>query len=296
MTPGIICLDKPEGLTSFAAVSRLRRITGIKKAGHAGTLDPMATGVLPVMTSGATRFIDFLESHEKGYTATVQLGVTTDTLDMTGAVLHSKKTSVEREELLNTLEAFNGVITQLPPMYSAVHVDGRRLYELARKGIEVERTPRQVEIFKLELIDFDFDTQSFSIDVLASKGTYIRSLANDIGEKLSCGASLSSLRRTKACGFSLHDAVTFEQLESFDDISKITLPVESALSHFPKVTVSSPQATRFTNGGGLDLQRLKLKNPRGIYRVFSPDNIFLGLGEADTENGIMTVKKILVQN
>lgn len=293
MQTGIICLDKPKDMTSFGAVARLRRITGIKKAGHAGTLDPMATGVLPVMLSGATRFIDFLPSQEKGYLATVRLGVTTDTLDITGTIIRETAPLVSETALRQALDPFRGEILQVPPMYSALHIDGERLYDLARKGIEVERQARPITIHKLVLQHFDKETMEFTIDVLASKGTYIRSLAADIGEALGCGATLVSLRRTLACGFSLREAVTLEQLAQ-EDFHAFLLPVDEALTVYPAVTVTEAQSVRFENGGGLALDRLRDVGEPGYYRVYSPDSRFLGLGEILPDQDEMVVRKRLV--
>ena len=198
---GIICLDKPEGISSFFAVKKASRLLGIKKAGHTGTLDPMATGVLVIMLGHCTRFIDFLPESEKSYTARVLLGKSTDTLDITGNVLSKKPVNVTESELLKTCERFLGEIEQIPPMYSALQKDGVRLYDLARKGIEVEREARKINIKELKV--YDFDGTSFSMDVTCSAGTYIRSLAFDIGESLGVGACLTSLRRTSANGFSI---------------------------------------------------------------------------------------------
>lgn len=296
MKPGIICLDKPENMTSFSAVARVRRIAETKKAGHAGTLDPMATGVLPVMLSGATRFIEFLETHEKSYTACVKLGITTDTLDITGTITSTLPSSVERGELETVLEKFKGTIMQLPPMYSAVHSGGKRLYELARSGIEIEREAREINISKLELIDFNVSEQCFTIDVTASKGTYIRSLAHDIGQVLGCGAVLTSLRRTYACGFHIENCITLDELEKRkSELDSIIIPIENALVHYPSVNVSSMQAQRFKNGGELDIARIRLNSGEGMYRVFSDKNEFLGLGITDMNKNALTVKRILVR-
>lgn len=189
-------------MTSFSAVARARRITGEKKAGHAGTLDPMATGVLPVLFGGATRFMEFLPVQDKGYRAHIRLGLTTDTLDTTGTVLTRSEPHVTREQLEQALCGFRGAILQVPPMYSALSKNGVRLYELARRGEEVERPARPVTVYRLELMAFDEQAQEFEIDVFCSKGTYIRSLADDIGRALGCGAAMSALRRSYAAGFS----------------------------------------------------------------------------------------------
>lgn len=292
---GIICLDKQEHMTSFSAVARARRIVGEKKAGHAGTLDPMATGVLPVLLGGATRFMEFLPVHDKGYRARVRLGVTTDTLDTTGTVLTRSEVHVTKEQLERALCAFRGDILQVPPMYSALSKDGVRLYELARRGEEVERPARPVTIYRLELTEFD--GQEFEIDVLCSKGTYIRSLADDIGRALGCGAAMSALRRTYAAGFSLADCITLDMLAEFAQdgaISQCVIPLERALAAYPSLSVTQAQAVRFANGGALDAGRLRFAEKRdGLYRVYSPGQRFLGLGELPVDGDELKVRRVL---
>lgn len=280
---GIICLDKQEHMTSFSAVARARRITGEKKAGHAGTLDPMATGILPVLFGGATRFMEFLPVHDKGYRARIQLGMTTDTLDTTGTVLTRSGVRVSKAQVEQALAAFRGDILQVPPMYSALSKNGVRLYELARRGEEVERQARPVTIYRLELTEFDGQTQECTLNVLCSKGTYIRSLADDLGRMLGCGAVMSGLRRTYAAGFSLEDCVTLDTLSELAQQGKLSqcmIPLERALAAYPSLSVTQAQAVRFANGGALDADRLRFAEKRdGLFRVYSPDERFLGLGE-----------------
>ncbi len=292
---GIICLHKPQDMTSFMAVKRASRILGVKKAGHTGTLDPMATGVLVIMLGHCTRFIELLPEHRKSYTARVKLGITTDTLDITGEILSKKPVSVTKEQLLNVAEKFKGEILQTPPMYSAIKKDGERLYDLARKGIEIERESRKITIEKLEI--YDFDGNEFSMDVTCSAGTYIRSLCDDIGMELGCGAVMTTLCRTEANGFSVENAVTLEELEklvSENRVDAIITPVEKALTSYPEITVTSPQANRFHNGGALSYERLHGDYDIGIYRVYSPEKKLLGLGEILTEKGELTVRRVLI--
>lgn len=289
---GIICLNKPKGITSFAAVAAVRRILGVKKVGHAGTLDPMATGVLPIFVGGSTRFIELLPDHSKGYTADVRLGVTTDTLDITGEVLSEKEVNITKEKLVNVLSGFRGNIMQTPPMYSAIQKDGVRLYELARKGVEIEREKRSVNISKLELLNFDGKTD-FKIDVMCSKGTYIRSLADDIGKELGCGAVLTELCRTFAAGFSIENSVTLEELEEKKDTPPL-IGVSEALKDYEKIFVTPKQAVRFSNGGGLELARLKNPCKSGFYRVFSGKK-FLGVGEITDGGDSLAVKRVYVE-
>lgn len=294
---GFICLDKGEGMTSFYAVRKMRNIIGEKKAGHGGTLDPMATGVLPVAFGAATRFLELFPTHDKAYEASIKLGVTTDTLDITGNVLSENESSVKEEELLSVLSLFRGRIKQVPPMYSAIQKDGKRLYELARQGIEIEREEREIEIYSLELLSFDEKEQTFSISVECSAGTYIRSLSSDIGEKLGCGAVMTALRRTKALGFSLSDCVTLEELEErmkSGETENILHRVEEVIA-YDKLIVSSAQAKRFHNGGELETIRLKQKTEKcTLYRVFSQTGEFVGIGETDEENLNLTVKRVYV--
>ena len=293
---GIICLDKPCDMTSFMAVKRASRLLGVKKAGHTGTLDPMATGVLVIMLGHCTRFIELLPEHKKSYTARVKLGLTTDTLDITGEILSESEVNVTLQQLLSVAEKFKGEILQTPPMYSALKKDGERLYDLARKGIEIERESRKITIEKLEI--YDFNGTEFSMDVTCSAGTYIRSLCDDIGRDLGCGAVMTELRRTEANGFCIEKSVTLEELEklvSENRVDEVITSVETALMSYPEINVSKPQANRFQNGGELGYERLHGDFPVGIYRVYSPDREFLGLGEILTEKGDLTVRRVLVK-
>ncbi|MBR3835474.1 MAG: tRNA pseudouridine(55) synthase TruB [Clostridia bacterium] len=293
---GFIFLDKPEGITSFTAVNKTRRILGIKKAGHTGTLDPMATGVLPIMLGGATRFSQYLPTHDKSYRARILLGTVTDTLDTTGEVLETREVNVASEELHSAVMSFVGDIKQLPPMYSAVSKNGVRLYKLARQGIEIEREARDVTIHSIEIIT-ELENNEFEIDVSCSAGTYIRSLAADIGEKLGCGAVISALRRTKANGISIDKTVTFEELEKAVEagmVENLIAPCDEMLSAYPSVRVSEKQAVYFSNGGALDLNRVKDKTTVGLCLVYSPSGKLMGLGNIDREAGELKVERILV--
>ena len=282
---GILIVDKPAGFTSFDVVAKLRGMTKMRKIGHAGTLDPAATGVLPVFLGGATRFIDLLPNHGKRYTATFLLGITTDTQDTTGTTLKTRPVEVGEAEVSAALSSFVGKGKQIPPMYSAVKQDGKRLYELARQGIEVERKPRAIEIRELNLLVSDPVAGRYTIDVFCSKGTYIRTICHDLGEKLGCGAALESLRRTVACGLFLESAHTLDQLQGLadrGDFSSALLPVESALAAYPRFDLDEQQAARFLNGVRLPLDDLPYVAPqnRSHVRIFGPDAHFLGLGAA----------------
>lgn len=285
---GIICVNKEKDITSFGVVAKLRGITGEKKAGHTGTLDPMATGVLPVMFGGATRFLNFLPDSDKGYRATFKLGMTTDTLDITGEVTSQSEVVVSVDDVKRVMRDFVGVIDQIPPMFSAKSVDGVRLYDLAREGKIVEREACKVEIKNLDLVSFDDNEHIYQIDVLCSKGTYIRSLIDDIGKKLGCGAVMTELCRTKAMGFDLSNCVTLAELQERKDSGKgfddVLIDIERMFDCYKKVRVSPAQSTRFFNGGALDINRVQ-KNimPDEICAVYSDKNEFLGLGQRQSE-------------
>ncbi len=289
---GIIPLYKGQNITSFFAVSKVRRIVGEKKAGHTGTLDPNATGVLPVALGGATRFIELLPTHRKAYKATFKTGLRTDTLDIWGTVLETCEKKVTFEEVLKAVENFKGEIMQLPPMYSALKKDGVRLYELARQGKEVERTPRKCEIY--ELVLEEGENGEFSLYCECSAGTYIRTLINDIGDALGTGATMTSLERTYACGVELKDCCTLEELTALQEsgnIEKALIPVDKLLECYPAVTVTDNQAVRFKNGGDLMSERVKGLKSFGLYRVYGL-NQFLGLGEFSEGSDSLKVKRV----
>lgn len=290
---GIILIDKPKDFTSFDVVAKVRRICGEKKCGHSGTLDPMATGVMTILLGGATRFCELLPSHDKAYVAKLKLGTTTDTLDVTGKVLEERQVTASTEDFVAVCDDFRGEITQVPPMYSAISVNGRRLYDLARQGIEVERPERQVTIRKLDILSSDEENNEYEIYVECSSGTYIRTLIADIGEKLNCGAVMTDLRRVKANGFTIQQTVTLEQLEkaaSEGEVSDLLIPVESAYKSYESLTVTEAQAKRFSNGGDLLTERLKNCKGNGLYKVLDPNEKFLGLGEIDGGNSLKVVR------
>ncbi len=287
---GIIPLKKEENITSFFAVNKVRRIIGEKKCGHTGTLDPNATGVLPIAVGGATRFIELLPTHKKAYKATFKTGFCTDTLDIWGTVTESFDKKVSFEEIENIINDFKGEIMQLPPMYSAIKRDGVRLYELARQGIEVERAPRKCEIYQLSVEENG--AEEYSLYCECSAGTYIRTLISDIGEKLDCGATMTSLSRTFACGIELSECFTLDelaQLQEKGEIEEAIIPLEKLLMEYPEIQVTENQATRFSNGGSLLRERLRKLGENGIYRVYG-NGKFLGLGElTDTD---LLVKRV----
>lgn len=288
---GILCVDKPPEMTSFLCCAVTKRLLGVKKAGHAGTLDPMATGVLPVLIGRATKILDFLPVHDKRYTAQAQLGLSSNTLDIWGEVRPTGcATFPSREEVAAALIPFRGDILQVPPMTSALKRDGMRLYELARQGVEIEREARRITIYSLELLDYDREKGLLTLDCACSKGTYIRSLCDDIGRTLGCGGVMSGLRRSMAAGFGLDNCVTLEnarELAAQNRLSERLLSTEAALTAYPFVTVTDAQAARFRHGGALDLERLR-EEITGIIRIHAPDDSFIGLGEP--ENGQCRVR------
>ena len=290
---GFICLNKQQDITSFWAVRQTLKLLGEKKGGHTGTLDPFATGVLPVAVGRATRFIELLPTNKKAYEAKVQLGITTDTLDITGNVLSKTPVNTDRAEIEKALELFRGKISQVPPMFSAIRKDGVRLYDLARKGEVVEREERQVEIFKLDLLNVENGT--FDIYVECSAGTYIRTLADDIGSVLGCGAVLTELKRTSANGFSIEESVTLEQMRkmSKEELNCLLIPLDRALENYKKITVSQAQAFRFKNGGELSRNRIDCPEEVGLYRVYSPAGVFLGMGEIKEGSDVLSIRRIV---
>ena len=307
---GMLLLDKPSGFTSFDVCAVVRGMLHTKKVGHSGTLDPMATGVLPILIGSATRALDLIPSHDKTYVAGFRLGITTDTLDITGNVLSEQSAQVSLERVEETLSIFRGDILQVPPMYSAVSVGGKKLYDLARMGVEVEREARPVTIYCLTLDSYDSVNSTGVLTVSCSKGTYIRTLIDDLGKKLGCGAVLTSLRRTEASGITVDRCMTLSQAQEFKDnglLESKLLPVDAIFEEYPAVYISENQAVRFSNGATLALERLQPPIVKGVcmkerlndekypqdslYRVYSrADNTFLGLGIKKT-NELRVMKR-----
>ena len=292
---GLILLDKPKGITSFSAVSAIKRKANEKRVGHTGTLDPMATGVLPIFLGRATALSSLLLDADKRYIATVKLGIATDTDDITGNIISEKEVNITSDELGQALNSFVGVIRQRPPIYSAIKKDGVRLYKLAREGKETEIPEREIEIFSIKLLEELNCQNEFQIEVHVSKGTYIRSLARDIGEFLGCGATLTELRRTYASGFDIKECIELDNLNE-DNISKHILSEEIAVSHLRELYVTEKQAVRFCNGGQLGFERLKIKDfkENELLRV-KFDNKFLGIGFANLEKEEIAIKCIITK-
>ena len=290
---GLILLSKPKGITSFSAVNKIKWLAREKRVGHTGTLDPLATGVLPIFLGRATALSGILIDADKGYTATVKLGITTDTCDITGKVLTETEVNVTKTELEAALSKFRGKISQVPPIYSALKKDGVRLYQLAREGKEVEIEPREVEIAKLDLLSFEENT--FKIEVECSKGTYIRSLCRDIGEALGCGATMTDLVRTSTGGFSLQDTVCLDDLTR-ENINDYIVSEENALLYLRKISVTEKQAIRFSNGGQLAYERLRdAEFEDGELVRVKHGGLFLGVGIADNQNKQIAIKCVINQ-
>ena len=279
---GLIIIDKPSGFTSHDVVSKVRGILSYRKVGHTGTLDPEATGVLPICLGKGTKVSDMLMNSDKEYIAEVKLGVVTDTQDIFGEVTEKcDDFSVTFDELKSTINKFIGDIQQIPPMYSAIKINGVKMYDLARKGIEVEREPRNITIYDIELISFEGDV--FKIRVKCSKGTYIRTLCHDIGKSLGCGACMQSLKRTQSGMFFEKDAITLSQLEESvknNELDKVLVPTDRVFEMLPPVSVNDEIKTRLKNGAVSTLNK-----DIGTYRVYDKNNEFIAIGEVSVING-----------
>ncbi len=279
---GIVIVDKPAGWTSQDVTARLRRVFGTRRIGHGGTLDPMATGVLPVFVGRATRGVEFFEHADKTYEAVLRLGTVTDTQDSTGAVLEKRPVTVTEAEFRDILPKFTGKIAQIPPMYSAIKVDGKKLYELARAGKEIERKPREITIFSLDLLEFTGETAK--IRVHCSKGTYIRTLCHDIGAALGCGGCMEALRRTAAGEYTLADSVELDTLLNAERPEDYLRDVDTLFRQYPAVTLTEKQTLRCRNGNSFSIAL-----PEGSYRAYDSQGTFLML--AKVRGGIMETVK-----
>lgn len=296
---GILIIDKPEDFTSFDVVAKVRGMLHTRKVGHAGTLDPMATGVLPILVDRGTKCCDILPCQDKRYTAVLKLGVLTDTLDSTGKVLETREVSATKEQVEAVLKEFEGEIQQVPPMYSAIQINGQRLYDLARQGIEVDRPARSITIYHCRLVAEGPGENEYTIDVACSKGTYIRTLCGDIGEKLGCGATMTALRRTEAAGYSLEESIPLEEASRLAQEGKLEeriLPVETVFRSLPKVQLSEKQSKMYRNGVRLDRMRVQGQPESGEeLRVYGFDGTFLGVGLVN-EEGELCSKQLFAIN
>ena len=267
---GVIIIDKPQGKTSHDIVGIMRKKFGTRRVGHTGTLDPMATGVLPICIGNATRASDMLTESDKKYRAQLLLGKRTDTLDIEGEVLEERAVNVTEQEIRDVIDTFIGEIDQIPPMYSAIKKDGKKLYELARQGIEIEREPRRINIYSIDIIDINIPY--ITVDVHCSKGTYIRSLCDDIGTRLGTGAVMTELRRTYTAGFSIDDAYTIEQLDAIEDLSNTLKPTDSLFADLPQIHLNEKQERSIVNGVRMTWRQ---GEEGKTYRVYGADRRFL---------------------
>lgn len=285
---GVIAVNKPSEFTSFDVVAVMRGCLKTKKVGHSGTLDPMATGVLPIFVGGATKAVSILPDGDKSYRAGFRLGLTSDTLDIWGKCAEQQDVCISGEIMRSALERFRGSIEQIPPMYSALKVNGQKLCDLARKGIEVERKPRPVTVYRLELLDFD--GRDGVIDVDCSSGTYIRSLVDDIGAEIGTGAVMTSLVRTRAGGFSIEESYPLSELKntSIEQLERLLKPVESVFSEYPEIRLDEIQQRLYQNGVRLDAKRLRGDVGEGMYRVFGKG--FFGIAKIENDE-LISVKR-----
>lgn len=286
---GVLLLDKPYGFSSNQALQKVKWLYQAQKAGHTGTLDPLATGVLPICLGEATKFAQTLTDENKTYIATVKFGITTTTGDKEGDVVSAVACDVQSHDIAKVLPAFTGEITQIPPMYSALKVDGKPLYAYAREGVALERQPRQVTIFAVQLLDCEQNIAR--IEVTCSKGTYIRTLAEDIGKALNVGAHLTDLRRTATATYQIVHTVTLEALEAMtmEQRDALLLPVDTAISALPKIELHADAAYYFKQGNPVWLSG---HIPEGDLRVYSEEGLFLGLG-MQLANGRIAPKRVV---
>ncbi|AYF54813.1 tRNA pseudouridine synthase B [Clostridium sp. K25] len=287
---GILNIYKPIGITSFDVVRQIKKVTGIKKIGHTGTLDPLATGVLPICIGKGTKIVDYLMKDFKVYKAELKLGVITDTYDREGKELSIKDVNVSKKEIIDKINSFKGNILQVPPMYSALKVNGKRLYELAREGKEVERVARPVTIYDIEILDISIPYIKFMVK--CSKGTYIRSLCYDIGDNLGCGGAMWNLERVQSGSFNKDNSITLENLTK-DNVEDYIIPIDDALSQYDKAIVNSKAEKLLINGVRIaDKRLLNTIELNKLYRIYNEDNKFLGLGLRNNQG--LKIEKLLL--
>lgn len=291
---GILCINKPPEFTSFDVIAKLRGMSKTKRVGHSGTLDPMATGVLPIFFGIATKACDMMPSDKKEYIAEFKLGYTSDTLDTHGTITTLPQSHITKEQIIEQLNSFLGDIKQIPPMYSAVRVNGQRLYDIARQGIEIKREPRDATIYEIELISFDETAQTGFFRMACSKGTYVRTICDDMGKNLECGCIMGELVRTISNGFTLDECYTLEQVQQMVDeqtLEPALMPIEKLFMHLPKIKLNEIQTIKFCNGVKLDLNRVHHKDIDGLHKVLSHEGKFLAVASLDKENMILKVEK-----
>ncbi|MBE3091737.1 MAG: tRNA pseudouridine(55) synthase TruB [Candidatus Atribacteria bacterium] len=294
MMNGILNIFKPKGITSYQAVKEVRNILGIPKAGHTGTLDPSASGVLLVCIGQATKIAEFLVGMEKHYQGEMILGISTDSQDSEGKIVQRRevKTDIDEKRIIDIFQKYEGIISQMPPMFSAVHYKGERLYRLARKGIEVKRSPKEIKIYKLNLMNFNQKAAIVKFEVICSKGTYIRTLCNDIGDELGCGAHLLNLVRKKVGNFSIEDSLNLEELKKEKALGKrYLISIDSALEELDKIIVKSEATKTVLNGGIISSEQI-VEIPKGLktrknnfFKIFDVKGNFLSIGTSIKKNG-----------
>lgn len=292
---GIICINKEKGYTSFDVVGKLRKILGIKKIGHGGTLDPMAVGVLPIFIGKATKASSISLNNDKEYIAELKFGISTDTQDITGKVIEEKESMVRLCDLEEVIKSFLGVIRQIPPMYSAVKVKGQRLYKLAREGKEVEREFRLIKIKSIDILEFFEDLQTAKLKVYCEKGTYIRTLCNDIGEKLGVGATLISLVRTRTGIFDIEKSITLGEVQAAKDqaaLNRIIISIDSIFVDYPLINLNEVETFKFSNGVKFKLDDIEILNYDVKYRVYGQEDKFIGIGYIDQADGLLKSYKM----
>lgn len=291
---GILIVNKPKGMTSHDVVAFVRRTFAMRQVGHTGTLDPDAEGVLPVLIGRATKLSDLLTADEKSYTARVQLGIITDTYDMSGTVRETGPVNVSEQELSDVLREFLGKQKQIPPMYSAIKMNGKKLYQLARQGVEIERPPREITVRRLQVRDFDTKNNSFSLEIDCSKGTYIRSLCHDIGQRLGCGACMAELVRTRSGSFTIEQSFSPEEIAQKAQegcAEEILISIEDALCRYPKLAVSEENATKIRNGLRLRTEQLGLAAQVGdFFRLYDRSGLFCLISVIADDAGTPIIK------
>lgn len=293
---GILPVKKPAGFTSFDVIGKLRGVTKTRKIGHSGTLDPMATGVLPLFFGGATKCCDILPNEDKRYVAEIKFGITTDTQDTTGKILSECENRVTEKEFCKVMSGFIGKQMQTPPMYSAVKINGRPLYDLAREGKVVERAQKEIEVYDIVLIKFDEHAQTAKIEVSCGKGTFIRTLINDMGEKLGCGAAMSSLERTMAAGFDISECYTIAEIEEMmknGTFEEHLMPIERLFEALPRLVLSDFDKRLYRSGVPLELEKRGWRGISGNIAVFDEEGMLLGLSYMDEEANELKLRKML---
>lgn len=297
---GILPAWKPAGLTSHDVVAKVRRLLGIKRIGHTGTLDPMVTGVLPLAIGRATRVVEYIQDLPKSYEAVIRFGIATDTEDLSGNVIQkTDRVEINKQELENTLQAFRGEIEQIPPMYSSVKKDGKRLYELARQGKIVERKPRKVTIYKLDIVNFTEQMQmpEATLKITCSKGTYIRTLCKDIGEHMEVPSVMAKLVRTASGPFTIDHCFTLEQIEKWqrsDVLQDKIVPIDQALQHFPAYTVPADDEKHALNGRKLPCSLPADTFSRVMIRAYTQNGQFIGVYNYDNNQKMLVPLKLFI--